>query len=716
MRTQERKGGCASQWVPASWIQLALFLLTLAAGAVLVFQGKRVDSLETVWLKNHQHLYQKIQTLQEAFQNEQESTRRDIQLLRTDLENELGFTIEANTTNTLESMWKKDLHEMSQQVQALQKAFLNTQLYTQRDLQIIRTDLKDELGKTVEANVTGNIACIWQKDLLHVSQQIQTLKQTFQNMKVAIQRDLQMTRTDLENKLGRTVEEKTSSLESRLEKDYHEASQQIQTLQKNLQNMYDTTQRDLRMIRTDLEHDLERTVEANTRTMESMWKNDLLHYSQQMQTLQEAFQNMQQSTQCDLQTIRADMKNELERTVEANTRTMESMWKNDLLHYSQQMQTLQEAFQNMQRSTQCDLQTIRADMKNELERTVEANTGTMESMWKKDFLHFSQQMQTLQEAFQNMQQSTQCDLQTIRADMKNELERTVEANTGTMESMWKKDFLHFSQQMQTLQEAFQNMQRSTQCDLQMIRADMKNELGRRVKENTSRVLESIQLMDIQQLSQEIQVLEKTQTALGSTKYDLDLPVLRSYKGDVILDADTAHPRLEISADGRTVKDTGVIRFLLENEKRFDSHLFVLAKEGYTSGKHYWEVNVGTRRNWALGIACESVPRKGTLTLCPENGFWVIACVDGQDYLACTNPWTCLTVTGYLSQIGIFLDIPAKKVSFYDVFKAVVLCTLSIADGSRQEGKFLPFFSTGLAAAEPDTEPLAILQFSDDDDE
>lgn len=187
-------------------------------------------------------------------------------------------------------------------------------------------------------------------------------------------------------------------------------------------------------------------------------------------------------------------------------------------------------------------------------------------------------------------------------------------------------------------------------------------------------------------------------------------------GDVILDADTAHPRLEISADGRRVKDTGVIRFLLRNEKRFDSHLFVLAKEGYTSGKHYWEVNVGTRRNWALGIACESVTRKGTLTLCPENGFWVIACVDGQDYLACTNPWTCLTVTGCLSKIGIFLNIPAKQVSFYDVFKAVALYTFSIAEGSSQEGKFLPFFSTGLAAAEPDTEPLEILPFSDHDDE
>nr|XP_041575775.1 E3 ubiquitin-protein ligase TRIM21 isoform X5 [Taeniopygia guttata] len=652
----------ASQWVSASWIQLSLFLLALAAGSVLIFQGRRVDSLETVWLKNHQQLYQKIQTLQEAFQNEQESTQHDIQLLRTHLEKELGLTIEANTTNTLESMWKKDLQEVSKQVQTLQKAFKNTQVYAQRDLQMIRTVLKDELGKTVEANVTGNIACTWQNDLLQLSQQIQTLKRTFQNMKVAIQRDLLMTRTDLENKLERTVEEKTSTLESRLEKDHHEISKQIQILQENFLNTYETTQRDLQMIRIHLEHELERTVEENTRTMESMWKKDLLQLSQQMQTLQEAFQNMEVSTQRDLQTIRTDVKNELERTVEENTRTMESMW-------------------------------------------------------KKDLLQLSQQMQTLQEAFQNMEVSTQRDLETVRADMKNELERTVEENTRTMESMWKKDLLQLSQQMQTLQEAFQNMEVSTQRDLQMIRADKKNELGRTVKENTSRVLESMQLMDIQQISQKIQTLEETlQTILGSTKYDLDLPVLRSYKGDVILDADTAHPRLEISADGRRVKDTGVIRFLFRNEKRFDSHLFVLAKEGYTSGKHYWEVNVGTRRNWALGIACESVTRKGTLTLCPENGFWVIACVDGQDYLACTNPWTCLTVTGCLSKIGIFLNIPAKQVSFYDVFRAVALYTFSIAEGSSQEGKFLPFFSTGLAASEPDTEPLEILPFSDDDDE
>ncbi|NWU18729.1 TRI58 ligase, partial [Cephalopterus ornatus] len=102
---------------------------------------------------------------------------------------------------------------------------------------------------------------------------------------------------------------------------------------------------------------------------------------------------------------------------------------------------------------------------------------------------------------------------------------------------------------------------------------------------------------------------------------------------VTLDAATAHPRLGISADGTSVIDTGVIRDLPSNEKRFDSHLFVLAKEGYISGRHYWEVSVGTRRNRALGIAWESVTRKGPLTLSPKNGFWVIGLADGQDYWA-----------------------------------------------------------------------------------
>ncbi|NWI12966.1 TRI39 ligase, partial [Crypturellus soui] len=183
--------------------------------------------------------------------------------------------------------------------------------------------------------------------------------------------------------------------------------------------------------------------------------------------------------------------------------------------------------------------------------------------------------------------------------------------------------------------------------------------------------------------------------------------------DVTLDADTAHPRLEVSKDGKSVKDNGKIRYLPMTEKRFELHLFVLAKEGYTSGKCYWEVDVGEKKNWEVGIARETVTRKGTLTLSPEQGFWVIGLVDGRDYWARTIPWTRLAVTGKLTRIGIFLDITAKKLSFFNVHKETAVYTFSLGGDKSQEGKFFPFFSTGSISAKPDTEPLKIVQRFDE---
>ncbi|XP_039428573.1 butyrophilin subfamily 3 member A1-like isoform X1 [Corvus cornix cornix] len=299
-------------------------------------------------------------------------------------------------------------------------------------------------------------------------------------------------------------------------------------------------------------------------------------------------------------------------------------------------------------------------------KTEEANTSqALESRLEKDLKQLSQQIQTLIQAFQNMQESTERDLLMIRTDLENKRGMTEEGNaTMILESTWQKDLQQISHQLQNLQQILHNMQMSTQRDLQLLRTELENKR--------------------------------------------ELSKVESYKGDVTLDADTAHPRLEISADGQKVKDTGVIRQVPSNEKRFDSHLFVLAKEGYTSGKHYWEVSVGRRRSWALGIARESVTRKGPLTLCPQNGFWAIGLADGRDCWAYTDRWTHLSVSGHLHKIGIFLNIPAKKLRFYNARTGATLYTFSIADGSSQEGKFIPFLSTGPATSEHEPEPLLIV--------
>ncbi|NWI10120.1 TRI39 ligase, partial [Crypturellus soui] len=186
--------------------------------------------------------------------------------------------------------------------------------------------------------------------------------------------------------------------------------------------------------------------------------------------------------------------------------------------------------------------------------------------------------------------------------------------------------------------------------------------------------------------------------------------------DVTLDADTAHPRLEVSEDGKSVVDTHNTRNVPKTKKRFDSHAFLLAKEGYTSGKYYWEVDVGKRRNWEVGIAREPVTRKGTLTLSPEKGFWVIGLSDGRDYWARTEPWTRLAVSEKSPRIGIFLDTTAKQLSFYNVSKKTAVYTFSLGGDSRQEGKFFPFFATGSFSAKLDNEPLKIAQGFDDENE
>nr|XP_038028082.1 butyrophilin subfamily 1 member A1-like isoform X2 [Anas platyrhynchos] len=127
-------------------------------------------------------------------------------------------------------------------------------------------------------------------------------------------------------------------------------------------------------------------------------------------------------------------------------------------------------------------------------------------------------------------------------------------------------------------------------------------------------------------------------APGRMQGDADtMESLKKENVDVTLDADTAHPRLEVSKDGKSVTDTGAIRRVHSKKERFDSHTFVLAKEGYASGRLYWEVDVGKRRNWILGVAKKTVTRKGTLVLSPQNGFWAIGLTDGQDYWAYTDP-------------------------------------------------------------------------------
>ncbi|KAL0189257.1 hypothetical protein M9458_016356, partial [Cirrhinus mrigala] len=93
--------------------------------------------------------------------------------------------------------------------------------------------------------------------------------------------------------------------------------------------------------------------------------------------------------------------------------------------------------------------------------------------------------------------------------------------------------------------------------------------------------------------------------------------------NVTMDPDTAHPKLFLSEDDKKAGCGETRQVVPESPWRFDTCPSVLGKEGFSSGKFYFEVQVKGKTDWDLGVAVESVKRKGVITLSPRNGLWTL---------------------------------------------------------------------------------------------
>ncbi|XP_078271763.1 zinc-binding protein A33-like [Rhinoraja longicauda] len=156
---------------------------------------------------------------------------------------------------------------------------------------------------------------------------------------------------------------------------------------------------------------------------------------------------------------------------------------------------------------------------------------------------------------------------------------------------------------------------------------------------------------------------------------------------VTLDVETAHARLEVSEDRKRVRQTETGRSLPDTGKRFTDWLCVLGSEGFTSGRHYWEVEVAGSEGWSLGVAAESVERNGPDTLTPETGVWSIE-REGDEFDAFTSPPSPLPARPIPGRVGVYLSYESGTVSFYDADTKSHLHTFT---GNKFTEKLYPFF-------------------------
>ncbi|XP_076135327.1 zinc-binding protein A33-like [Alosa pseudoharengus] len=178
------------------------------------------------------------------------------------------------------------------------------------------------------------------------------------------------------------------------------------------------------------------------------------------------------------------------------------------------------------------------------------------------------------------------------------------------------------------------------------------------------------------------------------------------KVDVTLDPDTAHVNLILSADGKQVRvsDTNQYWVVWENPKRFSPVASVLGKQGFSSGKFYYEVQVKGKTEWTLGVARESINRKGKITLIPENWYWTIWLRNGNNYEALDNPSVLLSLKQKPQRVGVFVDYDAGLVSFYD---AECWHHLYSYTNVKFTEKIYPYFSPCLNDGGKNSAPLII---------
>ncbi|XP_040203111.1 E3 ubiquitin/ISG15 ligase TRIM25-like [Rana temporaria] len=137
--------------------------------------------------------------------------------------------------------------------------------------------------------------------------------------------------------------------------------------------------------------------------------------------------------------------------------------------------------------------------------------------------------------------------------------------------------------------------------------------------------------------------------------------------DILLDGNTAYYYLQISDDRKTVSGSHRDQNYPETPERFQDCYQVMSSQSFSSGRHYWEVDVGGSESWIVGMCYPSIERRGweESWIGDNKKSWGLDRTGNQYSVTHDKKKTPLP-TNVSRRLRIDLDYEVGRISFYDL--------------------------------------------------
>ncbi|XP_040190271.1 E3 ubiquitin-protein ligase TRIM39-like [Rana temporaria] len=138
--------------------------------------------------------------------------------------------------------------------------------------------------------------------------------------------------------------------------------------------------------------------------------------------------------------------------------------------------------------------------------------------------------------------------------------------------------------------------------------------------------------------------------------------------DLLLDENTAHSNLLLSEDMKTASWLDIKLERPEAPDRFQNRAQVLSRQRFSSGRHYWEVDVGKSQHWIVGMCYPSIERAGWARSRIGNNqrSWGLLRHENQYVVTHNGKEIQLPCDITSRTVRVYLDYEAGRISFYDL--------------------------------------------------